>query len=85
MLALTDYAIGAHISAQNAIARAVDSALEKSSEFRWVWLVLIGILVVAAAAAWVYCRKSGYDGFTGDISAVRGPWGVKIGIKLGCY
>ena len=59
--------------------------LATSSEYRWVWLVLIGMLVVAAAVAWVYCRNAGYRGFTGDIQAVRGPWGIKIGVKLGCY
>ncbi|MEZ5129723.1 MAG: hypothetical protein R2703_14790 [Micropruina glycogenica] len=32
--------------------------LATSSEYRWVWLVLIGILVVAAAVAWVYCRNA---------------------------
>jgi hypothetical protein len=85
MLALTNHAIAAQISAQNAIARAVNSALDKTSEFRWVWLVLIGILVIAAAVAWVYCRHAGYRGFTGNISAVKGPWGIKIGVKLGCY
>ena len=52
---------------------------------REVITLLIGILVVAAAVAWVYCRNAGYRGFTGDIQAVRGPWGIKIGVKLGCY
>ncbi|MFJ6077051.1 hypothetical protein ACIQC0_01950 [Pseudarthrobacter sp. NPDC092419] len=85
LLALTDYAIGAHVATQNTIARAVDTALDKSNGFRWVWLVLIGIFVIAAAIAWIYCRNAGYRGFTGHIEAVRGPWGIKIGIKLGCY
>ncbi|MFD5277097.1 hypothetical protein ACFWIX_05990 [Pseudarthrobacter sp. NPDC058362] len=85
LLALTDYAIGAHVATQNTIARAVDSALDKSNGFRWVWLVLIGIFVIAAAIAWIYCRNAGYRGFTGHIEAVKGPWGIKIGIKLGCY
>lgn len=85
ILALTDYAVGAQIAAQNTIARAVDSALNKSNGFRWVWLVLIGIFVIAAAIAWIYCRNAGYRGFTGHIEAVKGPWGIKIGVKLGCY
>lgn len=50
-----------------------------------MWLVLIGILVIAAAVAWVYCRNAGYRGFSGHIEAVKGPFGIKIGIKLGCY
>lgn len=37
--------------------------LATSSEYRWVWLVLIGILVVAAAVAWVYCRNAGLPRF----------------------
>lgn len=85
LLALTDYAIGAQVAAQDTIARTVDSALDKSNGFRWVWLVLIGIFVIAAAVAWIYCRNAGYRGFTGHIEAVKGPWGIKIGIKLGCY
>lgn len=55
------------------------------SEYRWVWLVLIGILVIAAAVAWIYCRNAGYRGFSGHIQAVKGPLGIKIGIKIGCY
>lgn len=51
LLALTDYAIGAQVAAQDTIARTVDSALDKSNGFRWVWLVLIGIFVIAAAVA----------------------------------
>jgi hypothetical protein len=53
--------------------------------YKWVWIVLIGILIVAAAVAFIYCRNRGYDGFTGNIEAVRGPFGIKIGIKIGCY
>jgi hypothetical protein len=49
------------------------------------WIVLIGILVVAAAAAWGYCLARGYRGFTGNIEAVKGPLGIKIGVKLECY
>lgn len=55
------------------------------SEYRWVWLVLIGILVIAAAVAWIYCRNAGYRGFSGHIQAIKGPLGIKIGIKIGCY
>jgi hypothetical protein len=53
--------------------------------FQWVWVVLIGIFVVAAAAGFLYCRARGYDGFTGNVEAVKGPFGVKIGVKIGCY
>lgn len=51
----------------------------------WGWVVLLGVLVIAAAVAWVHCVNSGYRGFGGDIEAVRNGWGIKIGIKLGCY
>jgi hypothetical protein len=53
--------------------------------FQWVWVVLIGIFVVAAAAGFLYCRARGYDGFTGNVEAVKGPLGIKIGVKIGCY
>ncbi|WBQ04203.1 hypothetical protein [Kribbella sp. CA-293567] len=52
---------------------------------RWVWIILIGVLVIAAAAGFIYCRARGFDGFTGHIEAVKGPGGFKIGVKIGCY
>ncbi len=58
---------------------------ELTAAYRWAWIVLIGIFIVAAAVAFIYCRNRGYDGFNGRIEAVKGPFGVKIGIKLGCY
>jgi len=50
-----------------------------------IMALLFGIFVVAAAAGFVYCRARGYDGFTGNIEAVKGPFGIKIGVKIGCY
>ncbi|HOQ53905.1 MAG TPA: hypothetical protein PLF56_09855 [Micropruina sp.] len=71
------------LAVEDFVRRQADVATR--SEYRWVWLVLIGILVIAAAVAWVYCRNAGYRGFSGHIEAVKGPFGIKIGIKLGCY
>ena len=81
------------VEAQLAALRLVDSAGRRITEadgaragvLRWVWVVLIGILIIAAAIAFVWCRRSGFSGFTGNIEAVRGPFGIKIGVKIGCY
>jgi hypothetical protein len=50
-----------------------------------VWIILIGILVVAAAAGFAYCQARGHNGFTGNIEAIKGPLGVKIGVKIECF
>lgn len=65
--------------------RRIMDLRNRESSMRWVWVVLIGILVVAAAAGFVYCRARGHSGFNGRIEAVKGPFGVKIGVKIGCY
>jgi hypothetical protein len=74
---------------QMGMLRARDGAeralMRDGTAFRWVWLVLIGIVVIAAAIAFVYCRNAGYRGFTGNIEFVKGPLGIRIGVKLGCY
>ena len=68
-------AVGAHSAA----------AADRATAFRWVWVVFIGIIIVASAVAFVYCRSRGYHGFNGYLEAVKGPFGVRIGTKLGCY
>ncbi len=81
------------VGAQLAALRLADTAGERlaasegprTAVLRWVWVVLIGILIIAAAVAFVWCRHTGFSGFTGNIEAVRGPFGIKIGIKIGCY
>lgn len=85
MSTIAEYALSTQLGLQNRLIRTIETTREATTGFRWVWLVLIGILVVAAAVAFIYCRNSGYGGFNGRIEAIRGPWGVKIGIKLGCY
>jgi hypothetical protein len=61
------------------------TATSRAMVFRWVWVVFIGIVIVAAAVAFVYCRSRGYHGFSGHLEALKGPFGVRIGTKLGCY
>jgi hypothetical protein len=69
------------------VEQAIEGQVEKSrgTSMRWVWVVLIGILVIAAAAAWIWCMRKGYRGFNGRIEALKGPLGIKIGVKIGCY
>ena len=50
-----------------------------------IWVILIGIFVVAAAAGFAYCQAKGHRGFTGNIEAYKGPLGIKIGVKIECY
>jgi hypothetical protein len=85
---MSDLSTGAFVRTTMALEKAAEGAqraLERATTYRWAWLVLIGILVIAAAIAWVYCRNAGYRGFSGAIEAVRNGWNIKIGIKLGCY
>ncbi|MCW2684530.1 MAG: uncharacterized protein JWP33_2443 [Blastococcus sp.] len=58
---------------------------EQRSAMWYAWIFIVGVLIVAAAVAWVYCRWAGYRGFRGGISVKRGPWGVTIGTYLECY
>ena len=82
-------AVRAHTGAlelADSMSRNLERARNEGTRvFQWVWVVLIGIFVVAAAAGFVYCRARGYDGFTGNVEAVKGPLGIKIGVKIGCY
>lgn len=80
----TNRLIGAGVSTQMHLRRRAEAAMAGESRARWVWLVLIGVMAIAAGAAFVYCRSRGFAGFTGDIEAVRGPGGIKIGIKIAC-
>lgn len=57
---------------------------ERTSAF-YAWVLLVGVLVIAAAAAWATCRARGYRGFSGGVRLAKGPWGVTIGISLECY
>lgn len=77
-------AVAAQVGAMQ-MRNGFEGRIEASSTFRWVWIVLIGVVVIAAAIAFVYCRNAGYDGFTGNLEWVKGPLGIKIGVKLGCY
>jgi len=83
-------AVATHLGAVDLID-SMDDRLDRAksggvaSLFQWVWVVLIGIFVVAAAAGFVYCRARGYDGFNGNVEAYKGPLGIKIGVKIGCY
>ena len=65
-------------------AQAKVAQKERSASY-YGWIILIGILVIAAAVAWVYCRARGFRGFTGGVQAIRGPWGIKIGVSLECF
>jgi hypothetical protein len=100
MSAITSYSaspsagIGAWVSesltsgllrARDAMETGLTASRDRGVAFRWIWVVLIGVLVIAAAVAWVVCLNRGHRGFSGAIEAVRGPFGIKIGIKLGCY
>lgn len=83
-------AVATHVGvlqAMDRIGSRLPSAGGKSklTVYRWVWLVLIGVLVIAAAAAFLYCRANGYSGFHGEIEFLRGPFGIRIGVKIGCY
>ena len=81
-------AVATHMGALD-LVDSMQDRLEQSRKdgglFQWVWVVLIGIFVVAAAAGFVYCRARGYDGFNGNVEAYKGPLGIKIGVKIGCY
>ena len=48
------------------------------------WVVIIGLLVIAAGAAWAVCLKNGYRGFTGEVK-LHTKWKIPVGIKLECY
>jgi hypothetical protein len=82
-------AASAHVGALQLADSMGDRLREARNEgallLQWVWVVLIGIFVVGAAAGFLYCRARGYDGFTGNVEAVKGPFGIKIGVKIGCY
>jgi hypothetical protein len=82
-------AAATHLGALNLVESMQDRLEEARTDgtriFQWVWVVLIGIFVVAAAAGFVYCRARGYDGFSGNVEAYKGPLGIKIGVKIGCY
>jgi hypothetical protein len=81
----------AAVAAQVGVMRLADRATARveqdpTSTFRFAWVVLIGVFVVAgAAAAFVWCKVTGHNGFAGQIEAVKGPFGVKIGVRLGCF
>jgi hypothetical protein len=82
-------AVATHMGALDLVDSMQDRLQQSRSDgaglFQWVWVVLIGIFVVAAAAGFVYCRARGYDGFNGNVEAYKGPLGIKIGVKIGCY
>jgi hypothetical protein len=89
MIELNRLVAASHVGTLRAMD-TLESALTRKSEstpavFRWVWIVLIGVLVIAAAIAFVYCRNHGYSGFSGNIEWIKGPLGIRIGVKLGCY
>jgi hypothetical protein len=83
-LGISDRGQLAVIRGQHRLLDAIETPPQPVA-LRWVWLVIIGIVVIAAAVAFVYCRSHGYKGFTGSLEAAKGPFGVKIGIKIGCY
>lgn len=91
MQAIQEVSARAAVLADTSMSRLADLAANRQSVtdsrtvFRWVWVVFIGVIIVAAAVAFVYCRARGYRGFSGHIEAVRGPWGIRIGTRLGCY
>lgn len=79
-------AVAAHLGAISLVERSSEALQGKSgSTYRWAWIVVIGILVIAAAVAWVYCRRAGYRGFSGQVSLHRNGWNIAIGVRLGCY
>lgn len=84
-------ATSAYVKTQQAVTNQVDHLLagmrnpaERDKAF-YGWIFIIGILIVAAAVAWVYCRMNGYRGFRGGLSVKRGPWGIVLGTYLECY
>jgi hypothetical protein len=58
---------------------------DSTSIFRIAWVPIIGLLVIGAAAAFIWCKRSGHNGFSGQIEFIRTIGGFKIGINLGCY
>ncbi len=68
------------------VAEERDEVVESrdSRRLSWVWVVLIGIFVVAGAYAWSICLSRGYRGFAGSIK-LHTRWGIPIGIKLACF
>jgi len=84
-------AVAAHIGALD-LVESMQDRVERASSADGVgayvrfhgWIILIGIFVVAAAAGFVYCRAEGYDGFTGNVKAHKGPLGIQIGVELEC-
>ena len=52
---MSDLSTGAFVRTTMALEKAAEGAqraLERATTYRWAWLVLIGILVIAAAIAW---------------------------------
>jgi len=88
----TKAAVATHLGAlslidsmQHRLSRAIPAGGAAAYvRYRAVWLVLVGIFVVAAAAGFAYCRAAGHNGFTGNVEALKGPFGVKIGVKIEC-
>lgn len=64
---------------------AAKPARDRTEVFYWVWLALAGVTVLAAGAGFAYCRANGYDGFTGNVRAMRDAQGFEVGIDIGCY
>jgi len=55
-----------------------------SRRLSWVWVVLIGVFVIAGAYAWSVCLARGYRGFEGSIQ-LHTKWRIPIGIKIACF
>jgi hypothetical protein len=76
------------IDLAEALDRAAVTATDPNSRhasLRWVWVALVGVMAVAGAAGFAYCKSNGYDGFTGNVDLLRNGEGVQIGVKVGCY
>jgi hypothetical protein len=59
--------------------------IEGDAHFRCVWVAPVGVFVIASAAEFLYCKARGYRGFNGRVEALKGPFGITIGVKIGCY
>jgi hypothetical protein len=83
---VTDRLTAAALRAQHRIASSANRRLEnRADSFAaiWIFVVLIGVFVIAAAAIAAYCIAHGRNGAYLDYSTTTiRKWGVPIGIRV---